>query len=813
VTPVAGGGVGQGIHVKASSFIGPILPNEVPTASSVTIAVASSLKEGYNLTGSYTYSDTEGDANSGTTLQWYRADDNTGTGEAAITGATSSTYTMTGTDVGKFIRFGVVPKAATGNSPGLEAFSNYTGVVLANEVPTASNVTYTGTLRSFEVLTGTYSYSDTEGNTNNGTSFKWYRADDATGTNKTAISGAVAAAYTLATADVGKYIAYAVTPASLTGNSPGLEVLSAYQGPVLNNEAPTATNVTFTGDLFINKTLTGTYTYTDAEGETQGGTTQKWYRADDAAGTNKTAISGAVAATYTLTAADVGKYIAYAVTPASLTGNSPGLEVLSAYQGPVLNNEAPTATNVTFTGSLVEYGALTGTYDYADAENDPDDSSTYQWYRADDAAGTNKTAISGATASTYKLAAADVDKYIAYTVTPASSMGTSPGLAVLSAYQGPVLNVFVPDAPTGISAMGGNAQATVTFTAPASDGGLAITFYTVTCVEDDTKTASGTSSPLTVTGLTNGTAYTFTVKANNEKGMSVASAASNSVTPVTVPDAPTLVSAVGGDTEATVSFAAPANYGGSAITSYTVTCVEDNTKTASGSGSPITVTGLTNGTAYTFIVTATNAEGTGAASTASTPVTPVKVPDAPTAVSAVAGNAQATVSFAAPADEGDSPITSYTVISNPASIAATGPSSPITVTGLTNFTTYTFTVTATNNEGTSAASTASTPVTPKALEWVSSTGTSWSTGVITDEKVNAVSVAPAGFHVATSLEIEATWDVVLDRDAFVLALDLLPDEIYHISDDYHWSYYTSGSSALTYLYFDNSVRRILYCKD
>ncbi|MDM8162218.1 hypothetical protein QUH73_20560, partial [Labilibaculum sp. K2S] len=401
-------------------------------------------------------------------------------GEAAITGATSSTYTMTGTDVGKFIRFGVVPKAATGNSPGVETFSNYTGAVLANEVPTASNVTYTGTLRSFEVLTGTYSYSDTEGDANSGTSFKWYRADDVAGTiNKTAIPGAVAATYTLATADVGKYIAYAVTPASLTGNSPGLEVLSAYQGTISNNEAPTATSVNFTGDLFINKTLTGTYTYTDTEGETQGGTTLQWYRADDAAGTvNKTAIPGAVAATYTLTAADVGKYIAYAVTPGALTGNSPGLEVLSAYQGTILNNEVPTAMNVNFTGTLAINGVLTGTYDYADTENDTDDSSTYQWYRADDAAGTGEAAISGATASTYTLAVADVDKYIAYAVTPASSTGTSPGLEVLSAYQGPVSN---NEAPTATN---------VNFTGPLGKNGVLTGTYDYTDTENDADDSS-----------------------------------------------------------------------------------------------------------------------------------------------------------------------------------------------------------------------------------------------------------------------------------------------------------------------------------
>ncbi len=86
-----------------------------------------------------------------------------------------------------------------------------------------------------------------------------------------------------------------------------------------------------------------------------------------------------------------------------------------------------------------------------------------------------------------------------------------------------------PGAPTIGTATAGNAQASVTFTAPASTGGPAITSYTVTSSPGGI-TASGASSPIVVTGLTNGTAYTFTVKATTfTTGPS--SAASNSVTP------------------------------------------------------------------------------------------------------------------------------------------------------------------------------------------------------------------------------------------------------------------------------------------
>jgi RHS repeat-associated protein len=290
------------------------------------------------------------------------------------------------------------------------------------------------------------------------------------------------------------------------------------------------------------------------------------------------------------------------------------------------------------------------------------------------------------------------------------------GLLLLLACVPAAWAATAPGAPTIGTATGGNAQATVAFTAPTSNGGSAITSYKATSTPGS-KTGTCTTTPCTVTGLTNGTAYTFKVTATNAIGMGAASAASNSVTPATVPGAPTIGTATGGNAQATVAFTAPTSNGGSAITSYTATSTPGS-KTGTCTATPCTVTGLTNGTAYTFTVKATNAKGIGAASTASNSVTPATVPGTPTGATAVGGNAQATVAFVAPASNGGSAVTGYTVTSLPAggvdsNAGTTGLSHVIT--GLTNGTAYTFTVKAANANGTSVASTASNSVTPATL--------------------------------------------------------------------------------------------------
>ena len=158
--------------------------------------------------------------------------------------------------------------------------------------------------------------------------------------------------------------------------------------------------------------------------------------------------------------------------------------------------------------------------------------------------------------------------------------------------------------------------------------------------------------------------------------------------------------------------------GGSPITNYRVTSFPGG---ATGNlvgalGGNVLISGLSNSTSYTFKVVATNAIGDSIPSLASAAVStssPTK-PNAPTiGVATVVDSRTASISFTAPADNGGSAITSYTVTSYPNRRSGTGSSSPIQVTGLILNSPETFTVTATNIVGTSDSSTASNVVTPK----------------------------------------------------------------------------------------------------
>ena len=190
-----------------------------------------------------------------------------------------------------------------------------------------------------------------------------------------------------------------------------------------------------------------------------------------------------------------------------------------------------------------------------------------------------------------------------------------------------------PTAPGQVTGVTGTAQpvgVTVSWSPPSNGG--PVDNYVVTPYIGSTAqtpvTVSGSTTSTLISPLTAGTAYTFTVQATNSTGGGTVSAQSASVTPLppSTPTAPQSVTATPATSQALVSWSPPASNGGAPITGYTITpFVGTTAQTASTVGASVTstnVSGLTNGTAYTFKVAATNSSGTGAASSASAAVTP-----------------------------------------------------------------------------------------------------------------------------------------------------------------------------------------------
>lgn len=276
----------------------------------------------------------------------------------------------------------------------------------------------------------------------------------------------------------------------------------------------------------------------------------------------------------------------------------------------------------------------------------------------------------------------------------------------------------VPIAPAGLAATGGTGQVSLSWATVSNATSYNVYYATASGVT----TANGTKIPATTnnyvqTGLTAATNYYYIVTALNSAGESVASsqvsAATASAPPIaTVPVAPTGVSAVGGTNQTTIKWTAVS--GATTYNLYWSKTAGVTTATGtkiSGATSPAVLPGLTDSTAYYYIVTAVNSAGESVASgqvtatTLSTVPTPT-VPAIPNGVAATGGTNQITLAWSTV-----SGATSYNVYysttagvttANGSKIA--GATSPYTKTGLLNSTSYYFIVTAVNSAGESAAS-------------------------------------------------------------------------------------------------------------
>ena len=198
----------------------------------------------------------------------------------------------------------------------------------------------------------------------------------------------------------------------------------------------------------------------------------------------------------------------------------------------------------------------------------------------------------------------------------------------------------------------------------------------------------------------------------------------------TLPAAPTSLTADGGNGSATLTWSAPTNTGGSAITDYSIQYSSNGGTTWSTFSDSINsvtssvITGLTNGTTYTFRVAAINSVGTGSYSSTTTATPDNGVPSAVRSLAASTSYGSATLSWSSPASDGGSAITRYRVVYSwdgagwgevPAQNMELFTSSSVYITNLSNATTYYFAVSAVNANGIGAPSNTVVVTTPTRL--------------------------------------------------------------------------------------------------
>jgi len=267
-----------------------------------------------------------------------------------------------------------------------------------------------------------------------------------------------------------------------------------------------------------------------------------------------------------------------------------------------------------------------------------------------------------------------------------------------------------PDAPKVYDILVGNQQVRVaaevdtelspdadTFTITATPGGAA-------CVMDSREDSC------LIGGLINGTSYSFTARAKNDFGISKESKPSDSVTPSVeagLPSPPVVTSLEGAAGLVKVSVAASA---GGHPKQYRISASPGGQDCVTSSGTCL-ISGLENGSPYTFVATAINRWGESSASAPSaavTPETPFTVPESPEIASIVEASTSVDVTVT---PGGGFAATSFTIKASPGGASCTTSKRSCTITGLTQGTPYYFTVVATNSAGNSAASGASRTVT------------------------------------------------------------------------------------------------------
>ena len=270
---------------------------------------------------------------SSTTYQWQSSSSSGGT-YADISGATSSTYTLTDSEVNKYVKVVVTVSNTVGSNSATSTATSQIGATLSP--PTLTGAAISGTTTQGQVLTA--SVQGAGGGTATTTTYQWSRADSSGGTYSN-ISGATASTYTLTSADVAKYIKVTIAVSNPAGG-PNSATSSATNAIAII--APTIGSATFSGTTTTGQTLTAT------AGTLGGGavasTTYQWKSATTSGGVYSD-ISAATNSTYVLTSNEAGRYIKVTITVTNTAGNASATSNASS-AAVISNNPTPTITGI-----------------------------------------------------------------------------------------------------------------------------------------------------------------------------------------------------------------------------------------------------------------------------------------------------------------------------------------------------------------------------------------------------------------------------------------------------------------------------------
>jgi len=294
------------------------------------------------------------------------------------------------------------------------------------------------------------------------------------------------------------------------------------------------------------------------------------------------------------------------------------------------------------------------------------------------------------------------------------------------------VTVVPPSAPTITVITPGNGSLSVAFTAPTSNGGAAITNYEYSSDNGGTFTAvspASTTSPIAISGLTNGTTYTVVIRAVNSAGSGDSSSpvTGTPAAAATIPGPPMITGITPGNGTLSVDFSAGAT-GNAVITNYKYSTDGGSTFTAvspAATSSPIVISGLANGTTYTVKILAVNSVGDGTPSSGMSG-TPATTPSAPTITGITPGNGTLSVAFTAPGSDGGAAISNYMYSTDGGStytaVSPASTASPILISGLTGGTTYPVAILAVNSagDGTPSDSMSGTPYGPPSAPTITS---------------------------------------------------------------------------------------------